>query len=1407
MKTPTQSAENPNQANANEWSPPVVEDAFKTTIGSSVIDQFVSGHSLSDVLRELVQNEFDAGGNSLDIQFSNSALTVSGSGKPISADGWLRLSAVLGTGRRIGEPDNSIEIPAKENGIGSKNFGLRSLFLIGDRIFIRSNGKMAILDLPKVGSQELTDEDSRDAPGVRIHVPFRETAFHDIHPFTFERESDAFARLPDELLSTLTKLALPGRKRGIGRLDIRSERTGQSLAWRQSAKTEKCKLKGVSCVHRVGNLIRTKGTDVPKERQKFGEYEFTRLVEVPPEFEAEKFPPYYRSGLNAKVSVSVPVRGKSIDRNAIGAFYYPLAAGDTHTGNGVSVSAPFSLDADRSNLIESDWNTWLMNEAGRLVCDLLVGDWYERFGADAFLVIDPGHGNPPTFVESIRDKLKSEACWPSRERNGKRATFEIIENIVVPNHLSLDGFVDDCFYLDDSFAKNPRAKEMALSFGAKKYSVNSLVTLRCAASSDSTLSTRIPDEQAKHYFVEYEEALSDEERQVKMAEALSQNRLSNENRYDLKNTQSTLAADGSLRTANDLYRIEPEIWDACPIPPRRRLHRRLIDHKAISQLCSPFDIERWVRELSDRAAEGEIDEDERETLYEYLLNNGVKIRRNTLAKVKDSPVVKDHRGNWISPNELVHISKSNFDVLEPVLHGPAKELVRSAEFFKRLKIRQKLRSADLIDMAEHVSSAQKCAEEFENLLSRHLDLLKRPTIAKLREIPFMLSRAETLAKPTDLHLANALNEACLDDPTILLRSGNTTLYRKLGCRETPSLDALISEVARRRDVNQAPSEISHFYSALVDAMRLENQDLTDYELDEILWVDGGYRSPWSTVVGSQIPKYFSNAVPHYKGRQTIEKSYASLGASRKPKDHHWEELLLWFSHCCPTGGEVLDRSKQRWLKDAYQQLGFGGLPIDLSDHARCLLSSAGTLHSLRELEDGLFLENDYPELAAALSEAGGRMAFADVTQKTSAFYKRLGLRRLSAVAGKHTYRFGSTFTAQSWFQPKHSKSALDRIRQAEFLNALIELVWVYHRGHSDFVFEDPIVLHERMSKLKNIELVDELQRVHSVGGIAAAIDTEVGITEEAIALLKPRSLHDFNQLLSYGLAEFVGATSISDIRAFGALVFPLLECRTKTDMRTYLLRQGVTSQSWLDEAIGDDEAPYDESEEHRSIVADVLLDGLSAGEEVDDDHEHQPSTSDASTRSSPSTQSKVYQPLPAIDEVLLEELVVSDGQISDFTSSKGGGGPGNWNAPTQRDVDRDKQVGDRGEELVYLSELERVRSLGYDRPEDHVVWVSKDDPGADHDIRSIDKNGRPLWIEVKSTTGTDGYFQWPRREFEKALSTGKSYELWRVYRVATKQPVVKRFPNPVSLLKRAQLRLRLGEIQAAVEALETDPKG
>ena len=193
--------------------PPDFGDQRRPRIGASIVEQFVAGHDASDVLRELVQNEFDGGGNRLAVTFGEDSPDVTGNGRGIRADGWERLSVIVGTGRVVGGDDTE-RVNPKTNGIGSKNFGLRSLFLFGDQIYVRSGGHVAILDLPTLETGRVRDPAWWRGTGVRLKVPYRRRTFEKLEPFTAEEEKRVFETMAGGMLATLVSTPLQNEPRG-----------------------------------------------------------------------------------------------------------------------------------------------------------------------------------------------------------------------------------------------------------------------------------------------------------------------------------------------------------------------------------------------------------------------------------------------------------------------------------------------------------------------------------------------------------------------------------------------------------------------------------------------------------------------------------------------------------------------------------------------------------------------------------------------------------------------------------------------------------------------------------------------------------------------------------------------------------------------------------------------------------------------------------------------------------------------------------------------------------------------------------------------------------------------------------------------------------------------------------------
>lgn len=93
-----------------------------------------------------------------------------------------------------------------------------------------------------------------------------------------------------------------------------------------------------------------------------------------------------------------------------------------------------------------------------------------------------------------------------------------------------------------------------------------------------------------------------------------------------------------------------------------------------------------------------------------------------------------------------------------------------------------------------------------------------------------------------------------------------------------------------------------------------------------------------------------------------------------------------------------------------------------------------------------------------------------------------------------------------------------------------------------------------------------------------------------------------------------------------------------------------------------------------------------------------------------------------------------------------------------------KQIGELGEQFIFSQEREKVKQ--YHLPSNKkVAWVSRDKgDGLGFDILSYDAEGNEMYIEVKTTLGTeDSSFFISANELEKSKLYAENYYLYRVY--------------------------------------------
>lgn len=1383
-------------------------------MGSSVVEGFVTGHTHSDVLRELVQNEFDAGGSKLLATFGVDGLTITGNGKPIDRRGWDRLSVILGTGKVIGAGEGSRQVPPKANGIGSKNFGLRSLFLFGNRIYVRSAGRLVAMDLPEVGSQSASDPDSRGQRGVTIYVPYRTERFSKLEAFTVEREQSALDDMASELLRTLVKLALPG-PRSLRNVFVDSQRTGRRLAWHQRATSVRCQLPAVVGIRRSARLVDAQTDSDTQHANRLDEIEFQRKVAIPVEYGNVEFPGYFRANAGSlRIGVSLPVRGNRIDLSRHGRFYYPLGSRAGSTGTTVSVNAPFEMDDDRTMPIDSRWNHWLSTEAVRLTMNLLQSEWLKRFGGDAYLCVRRRfEASPAWFMDAIEKDLKTAPCWPVRTVT-KSPAFKEASEIVVPADEALDSFLSDERYLDSRLARVKDVQTMARDFGARQFSLNSLVHLRCASKGSPQLTTKLQPQEANFVFESYQPALSNLERQIRMASALTKlsRHLSNPNRKDLKETQSTLAADGSLQKASDLHVIDPDIEDVCPVPLFQRLHPNLREFQAIAKVCQPFEIGAWMRQVAERLDSGIARDAEREALYRYLLGHGATIDRIALAHIRKRPVVRDHRGEWTAPTELVSRRAVHFNALEPVLHAPSRELERAKELLRRLKVRKNVTGQNLVAYAAHVVKNPSLADGFEQTLTRSLSLLVPKTVNQLQQISFLRSSAGGLVSPARVHLRTPPNLACLDSEDGLVGEGNMQLYRRLKCQAIPSATALLGALSRWRGRGHGPRQPEAFYPILVVSLLRERSTPSALRNKPILWVDGRYVPPDEVLVGPEIPRCFHSILPQIRGPEALCKAYEALGAHRSPAERHWRDLVIWFGSRYEEEGASPPTEERRALIDTYRRLGGLGLPDGVPDTTRFLLSRDGTVHSVADLREGRYVENDYPDLADAIRHHQADLAFADLSEETRRFLTGLGLKTLTAACGAVNVEIGQKRSQPSWFLDKHETRLLERVHKPEFMDALLELAWAFKRRGGKLELPGRTALESRVRQIVHISFVAAIYRMYRVGDVDVPVAVRVAPVDDRVVLVSATSLQEIDRLLAFALAELLGATTVEVARSLALLVSPLLQCRSTAEAKAFLREQGISwSAKGAQQESGQSEEDASEAagpeEDMSERMVRQLLSGLENPTTSEPSDTGRPPAQSPTSPTPPITPDPGPEPtrLPTIDQVNVTVLERTTSWTAPTPGTGGGGGEGgSWSAPGPRDLERDREIGMRGEEIVYRLELARLRALGHVSPEQLVRWTSQANAGADHDIRSVAEDGKPLWIEVKSTTGTDGRFDWSKKEFQKALREGDHYELWRIYEAATECPSARRFRDPVALFGEEALKLDIGSLRAVVEPMQVE---
>ena len=389
---------------------------------AAVVGGFLKELSPIDVIVELIQNELDAGSTSTEIVFGDDALVCTGNGKGIDAKGWKRLVYVLGAGG---------EVDAKVDGIGAKNHGIRSCFLLGDDIVVQCHGYRVeltlrgdMLDRERFYPAAWPREPDEAAPpaGTRVSVGYRgKTRPVPSHNPLLPPDSAALDSLFGEALESCPNRFLfaspPGRSWDY---ELVLVRRGSRIAFRYQARPW-----GKGGLY-LRTCTRIEGT---RSRRIIQRKLCSPFLHPLAPSDTAKVPRLFRRRNKVAGEIGWRCDAKGLPLPGSGELRYPIAfpAGDIRSASGFDISAPFVAGRARHSLGEDSRNEDLLKAARDTIVHVIREQLAPQSGPEALRLLSNETYPNPDEVDLLVRRLKEAGALPLAKVTGagRRSRFSL----------------------------------------------------------------------------------------------------------------------------------------------------------------------------------------------------------------------------------------------------------------------------------------------------------------------------------------------------------------------------------------------------------------------------------------------------------------------------------------------------------------------------------------------------------------------------------------------------------------------------------------------------------------------------------------------------------------------------------------------------------------------------------------------------------------------------------------------------------------------------------------------------------------------------------------------------------------------------------------------------------------------